>query len=96
VAAGKGRLSGFPKGRAKTLAQVLLDLAQNPNVVSDETRGDPEKFLSFLRERYPQVPPQQLMLLAGGKLETIRVQLEADFELSNPKARVYITYSITF
>ena len=81
---------------AKTLAQVLLDLAQNPNVVSEDTRDEPDKFLAFLEERYPNVPRQQLRLLAGGKLTEIKVQLEADFELNSPKARVYITYSITF
>jgi hypothetical protein len=96
VAAAKGKRTGFPKGQPKTLAQVLLDLAQNPNVLSDDVRGNPDAFMKFLEARYPKVPPQQLRLLTGGKLETIRVQLEADFELSNPKARVYITYSITF
>jgi hypothetical protein len=96
VAAAKGKVTGFPKGQPTTLAQVLLDLAQNPAVVSKAPRDNPNLFLKFLQRRYPKVPAQQLRLLAGGKLETIQVQLEAEFELSSPKARVYITYSITF
>jgi len=97
VAAAKGRGGErFPKGPKRTLAQVLLDLAQNPNLLDDDTRGDPDKFLAFLKHRYPQVPAQQLNLLTAGKLETIRIQVEAEFELNSPKARAYITYSITF